>query len=83
MAQTKITQKRTIEETVSALECDVCSDVYARGDANYGAMSGAVSTPVNSGQFIIWTLNSHENQVLMLCPPCAAVTWDWLQERKK
>ncbi len=94
--RTVIEQQRTVTDNVDALQCDLCSKVYATGGAplnpsSTSAAPQAAVPPAGSGSFMIigagapagLLLRRKGNMSMELCPTCAGVAWDWLQERKR
>ena len=89
MARTTLQQKRTVTDEVQAVACDLCSTVFSRADQNERGLVYTLKMPDGYGRFHIYTIGAegHQHQEpkhqMDLCPPCAAVAWDMLQERKK
>ncbi len=90
MVSKTIQQSRTVIDSVGALECDLCSEVFSNSTptADAGTLNGFTNIPAHpegSGIFLLMekASSNRSNRKLDLCPACAGVTWDWLQERKR
>jgi len=87
MSTTRISKERVIKEYVPATRCDICRKVYENEPFRSGMVpqtakgSGKLEyhrpLPVNDA----WGQSLNPIATLDICPDCAGVLWDFIQER--